>query len=291
MANAKKSKSNVIPFPSRNQSVFYKQYIKKADSIPMFKLMDRSDLEYIFEHSKFHDLPAGTLIIKQGAIGKSLFILLSGNAAALRKKKNNTQIYLDKYKQGDIFGERAFFGDSIRNCSIYSTTRLKLLETKNSELKKLTDRCPQIHDFLFSIFEEYKEKYGVMLKNYFNQLRSEDRKPFEGKVRFKFAGHKDKKNQFGFLKNLSSGGCKIEIDGHQIINEITSLLGKLILIIIRLQGGKGTIFAIAKVAWYEQASGMDVFGYRFNIGMTFVKLLKNSRSVLSRTLGKNVTLS
>lgn len=286
MANPESNTSNANYFLEGGQAISCRQFISKAGSMPILSLLTRPELESLYELVKLYDIPAETPVIKQGRIEYSVFILLSGTAAAVFTEKQNNKIYLAKFKSGDIFGERAFFADGIRNASIYTTTRSKLLEMKTYVLKDLTDKHPQIYDILFAKFEEQEQDFNAKVKKYLKQLRQGPRSILEGKAKFQLAGLKarNKDPQFGILKNLAMDGCKIEMDGKQFMNFQSDILGREIPVIIKLPENSDSISAVGKVAWYEQAYGEDVFGYRFNLGLEFVKLLKDSRVVLARNL-------
>ncbi len=293
MANPASKKSDSNPFPIEKRAISRGQFMSKARFVPILRYLTNPELEIFYDRVKFYSVPAETLIIKQGHIGKSVYILLEGNAAVVYSKKENKTIYLSKFKSGDFFGERALFSDGTRNASIYTTTRSKLLKINTSDLKEFIDKHPQMFDVLFAKFEQRVQALKENVIKYFVQLREEERKVIEGEAKFQLAGIKAKnmKAQFGLLKNLSYTGCEIEMDGNQFMKFKTSVLETYIPIVINLQEKFGSFTALGKVVWYEQAQEDDIFGYRFNIGLSFIKLLKDGGIILANALKQSNILT
>ena len=286
MANPVRKKSESNLFPIEKQSISRGQFISKAKLVPILRYLTRPELKILYDRVKFFNVPAETLVIKQGQVENSVFVLLEGNAAVVYSTKGNKTIYLSKFKSGDIFGERAFFSEGSRNASIYTTTRSKLLKIKTSDLKEFSDNHPQMIDLLLSKFEQREQAHIKNVKKYVKELRQEERSEVEGEARFQLAGIKAKKKkaQFGLLKDLSNTGCKIEIDGNQFIKHESTILGRKIPVVIKLQEKFGSFTALGKVVWYERAQGEDIFGYRFNLGLSFITLLKEGGMTLAKAL-------
>lgn len=261
-----------------------RKYMDEIKSIKVLSLLDSSDLENVFATSKVTDLPAETSIVEQGDRGDSIIILLAGNAAAIYTDKYGNQRYLTKFKKGDFFGERGFFRDGIRNASIYTITPATIIELSADLLKKLTRSYPKIYDLIYSRMEEREKNFRLRVVNYLKLVKERElRKNVEGEVKFQLDGLdvKDSEPHFGFIKDFSGSGCLVEMDGNGFMKHQSDVIGRRIPLVIKLEKVHGIISAVGKVCWYEQASGMDVMGYRVCFGVQFLKLFGDSQNLVA----------
>lgn len=267
-----------------NRVIPSKEFFLKAKSTPLFKSLDQKTLEFIFEHAEFYEMPTDMEAIKQGAVGASVFVLLSGTAAAEYIDKNKNKRYLAKFRPGNFFGEGAFFADGIRGASIKITTPSRLVELKVPLLKELIEKYPIVYETLYQTHLERVLDLKTKIKKSLEMLRTDPRIIISGDAKFQLGGvaGKNKKIQFGLIKNVSGSGCKIEMEGNIFKQYQTELLGREIPLKIKLPGENETIDAIGKVVWHEQASGMDVFGYRYNFGIRFIKIMGKGKVLLSK---------
>ncbi|MEE8483929.1 MAG: cyclic nucleotide-binding domain-containing protein, partial [Nitrospinota bacterium] len=267
--------------------ISFKELLAKVRHIPFLRSLKRADIEYIYENAEFYEMPSQTTIIRQSDAGASVFLLFSGRAAAERNDKNNVKRYLAKFKEGEFFGEGAFFRDGIRSASITLTTRSKLIEFKTPLLKKLLNKYSDLYELLYKTYVERSLNLKTQIQKSIEMLRKDPRITIKGDAKFQLGGKSgtSKKVDFGFLKDLSMGGCRIETDGAIFRDRGADLIGRKIPVKIKLPEGQGTIEAIGKIAWCEQASGMDVFGYRYFFGINFVKLSKSSGETLKKVCG------
>ena len=262
----------------------YQKYIDDIEPIKVLNLLDSAELENVFAASKVTDLPAETSIVEQGDSGDSIIILLTGNAAAIYTDKYGNQRYLTKFKKGDFFGERGFFRDGVRNASIYTVTPTTIIELSSDLLKKLTRRYPKIYDLIYSRMEEREKNYRLRVVNYLKLVKEREfRKNIEGEVKFQLAGLdvKDSEPHFGFIKDFSSSGCLVEMDGNAFTKLQSDVIGRRIPLAIKIEKVRGIISAVGKICWYEQASGMDVVGYRVSLGIEFLKLFGESQKLVA----------
>lgn len=261
-----------------------RKYIDDIESIKILSLLDGPDLESAFANSKVTELPAETSIIEQGDHGDSMMVLLEGNAAAIYTDKYGNQRYLTKFKKGDFFGERGFFRDGIRSASIYTVTPATIIELDSDLLKTLMRRYPKLHDLTYSRMEDREKTFRLRVVNYLKLVKErERRKNIEGEVKFQLAGLDvgDSEPHFGFIKDFSTSGCMIEMDGNAFMKHQAEIISMKIPLAVKLEKVRGVISAVGKVCWYEQASGMDVMGYRVIFGVQFLKLFGDSQKLVT----------
>mmetsp|Transcript_69565 Transcript_69565/g.166851 ORF Transcript_69565/g.166851 Transcript_69565/m.166851 type:complete len:733 (+) Transcript_69565:159-2357(+) len=84
--------------------------------------------------TRFYD--ADVDIIKQGAEGHEIYILMSGEAYAWGEKGNDKQVYRE-YKKGDLFGERAPLKNQPRAAYVTTKTRVEVLVLHKDKFERL----------------------------------------------------------------------------------------------------------------------------------------------------------
>ncbi|RWA04653.1 hypothetical protein EKO27_g10454 [Xylaria grammica] len=98
----------------------YEKFLEEVPLLASLTPYERSKIADALETQKF---PAGTSIIKQGDIGRSFFLVESGEADAF---KDNESESVKHYQKGDFFGELALLNDAPRAASVVSATEIKV---------------------------------------------------------------------------------------------------------------------------------------------------------------------
>ncbi|TGJ82121.1 hypothetical protein E0Z10_g6630 [Xylaria hypoxylon] len=98
----------------------YEKFLEEVPLLASLTPYERSKIADALETQKF---PAGTSIIKQGDIGRSFFLVESGEADAF---KNDQSESVKHYQKGDFFGELALLNDAPRAASVVSATEIKV---------------------------------------------------------------------------------------------------------------------------------------------------------------------
>jgi len=260
------------------------EYRDKIPATPLLRAMKRSNVLELFSRSELLKLRSEETVIDQGAPGDSIYILLSGSAAAYFTDRFGNKRYLARFRPGDFFGERGFFRDGIRSASVQTVTPAVLLSVPGAVMRDLIKHDVSAYDILYRKFEEREEDFRLKVATVKKARSRSKRKKVEGQVKFHLGGlgATEQKPDFGFLKDISWEGCKIEMDGNHFMRHQADIVGKPIPVSIKLTGATNTISAIGKVSWYEQAHDMDIFGYRVNFGMEFIKLLGDSAEVMKK---------
>lgn len=100
-----------------------KMYADFLSEVPLLKGLNDYERSKIADALDTQSLPAGEVIIREGDIGESFFILESGEAEVF---KQGNDAPLTSYKRGDYFGELALLDDKPRAASVISKSAVKL---------------------------------------------------------------------------------------------------------------------------------------------------------------------
>jgi len=94
--------------------------------------------------SSEHTYEPGALIIKQGQIGDSIFVIGSGSAEVLLYVNGEPEILLSIVRRGDTFGEMGFFERRPRSATVRAREACVVLEVRGEALRRLADTHPEI---------------------------------------------------------------------------------------------------------------------------------------------------
>lgn len=94
-------------------------------------------------------VPEGAVLVREGEIGHSCFVLVSGEVRVERGGE-----VLATLGAGDLFGEMALLSDSPRAASIVAATKCELFEIKRERLEDLMGRYPSVERVLHRFCRE-----------------------------------------------------------------------------------------------------------------------------------------
>ena len=94
--------------------------------------------------SSEHTYKPGALIIREGELGDSIFVIGSGSAEALLSVNGEPEILLSVIQRGETFGEMGFFERRPRSATVRAREACVVLEVKGEALRSLADTHPEI---------------------------------------------------------------------------------------------------------------------------------------------------
>src|SRR5512136_3064203 len=94
----------------------------------LFKDFQEEVLAAILPHLVSKTFPADTTIIYRGDPGHSMFMILSGSAAATMTNDEGVEYTLSTMKEGDIFGEIALLTGEPRSANVKALTDVHVIQ-------------------------------------------------------------------------------------------------------------------------------------------------------------------
>ena len=89
--------------------------------IPLFKGLNRKQLQKIAQRFVEREFDKGEAIITQGQGGEGFFVIVSGAAEAVLERVDGQRVVLNPLGPSDFFGEIALLSDSLRSASVITT--------------------------------------------------------------------------------------------------------------------------------------------------------------------------
>ncbi len=113
---------------------------------PLFGSLSEKEIEGFLadEVSEERTQLPGSIILKEGEFGDSIFLIGSGSVQAILQRGDGHQVALALLRQGELFGEMALFQQRPRTATIIAKEQCLLLEMKGEEFLKLMSEHPEV---------------------------------------------------------------------------------------------------------------------------------------------------
>ena len=106
---------------------------------PLFEGLSRKQLEQVARLSDDLDLPAGTVLCKEGSRGREFFVILEGEAEITKGSRHVATV-----GPGDFFGEIALLEHLQRTATVTAATPLRVFVISDLAFKGVLDTDPTI---------------------------------------------------------------------------------------------------------------------------------------------------
>ncbi|MBP8120448.1 MAG: protein kinase [Burkholderiales bacterium] len=133
--------------PQQNKSeVSDTEQFSLLKTLSFFRNFPENELWEVLKISKWRPFPAGTVLISEGDVGDSFFILAEGNVKVTRGKR-----LLNVLGVGDCFGEMSYLAkrDGPRSASITTATDCIVMKVRAADLNSATASCRRLFDRKF----------------------------------------------------------------------------------------------------------------------------------------------
>lgn len=121
------------PMPSK------KAYLEHIRNVPLFASCSNKDLEKIARAGDEVHMPAGTLIVDQGQMGREAFVLMSGSAVVRRNGKKVASL-----GPGAVIGELSLLDHGPRTAAVIAETDCTLLVISQRQFLGVLDDVPAL---------------------------------------------------------------------------------------------------------------------------------------------------
>jgi CRP/FNR family transcriptional regulator, cyclic AMP receptor protein len=115
------------------------QRIDLLQDVALFSGCSKTELSKIASLTTEHSVEPGSILTKQGDIGKEFFVVVEGTATATRKGKKLAQL-----GPGSFFGELALLDGGERTATVVADTPMQLLVLSQREFANLCFAAPSV---------------------------------------------------------------------------------------------------------------------------------------------------
>lgn len=115
------------------------QYHEHLKSIPLFAGLDRHELDVIASAAVELRLPAGRVLMSQGAVAHEMFVVMEGTLEVIRDGEHVADI-----GAGGFAGEMALLTHAHRHASVVAKTDVTVLDIEGRSFSFVLEEAPQI---------------------------------------------------------------------------------------------------------------------------------------------------
>lgn len=104
-------------------------------------------LRMLSEHGDVMRLKRGTILVREGDSGESLFVLLSGELVVFTRDDRGREVIYNQLKPGEVFGEMLLDGGP-RSASVRASTEVECLEVRSEDIRPFMRTYPEFTEAL-----------------------------------------------------------------------------------------------------------------------------------------------
>jgi len=125
------------------------QGLSKEDlSTPLFDGLSPDELVAVMRGLELVSFEAGDLIVVEGEVGDSMFILSSGRVKAYVRTPAGRSTKVDEFEEGDFFGEIAVLTGKPRTATLTAAEECDCLVLNRTALDGITEQHPRVLEVL-----------------------------------------------------------------------------------------------------------------------------------------------
>ena len=113
------------------------------ETSPLFRDMTGYQRRKAILISEIHEFAAGEQLVRQGDIGRNMFMILEGNAQVVRRDGDDTRVLAD-LAPGDVFGEVGYIQEIERTADVIATEPVAVLNFEYHRMEKDLKYFPHI---------------------------------------------------------------------------------------------------------------------------------------------------
>jgi CRP-like cAMP-binding protein len=120
---------------------------------PIFKPFDRTQRVQLAARFSAHDAPAGTVIIREGDVGRGLFLLLSGQVEVSRNE-GAQRVGLATLDSGEVFGEIALIEQGTTTATVTALRNSTVMFLSRELFDRLVQGVPELRAFFENLAQD-----------------------------------------------------------------------------------------------------------------------------------------
>jgi CRP-like cAMP-binding protein len=123
--------------------------------------------------------------VKEGEEGDAFYIITQGACQVTKRDKEGKEIVLTTLKEGDFFGEFAFFSNSVRQASVTVLKETEALKLSRKQLEEILAQFPRVKETLKEFYKERLIGTILAISPLFKPLPEEARKEILSAFQYK----------------------------------------------------------------------------------------------------------
>lgn len=114
------------------------------DGIVLFEAFTPEERAAVASRGRVFDAPAGAVLMREGDVASSLYVLLDGTVRVVRNDPFGAQVEVGFRRAGDCFGEMALIDGGARSASVVAATPVTVFELERDLFLALISPSPDL---------------------------------------------------------------------------------------------------------------------------------------------------
>ncbi len=114
------------------------------DDIPQLGYLNKEELDILSLHMNYQKADKGTALFKEGSIGKTLYLIVSGKVEIKKESLSGNQTVLAQYGKGASIGEMSLIDEAPRSATATVVEDTELLMLNKDKFDEILDKYPDI---------------------------------------------------------------------------------------------------------------------------------------------------
>ncbi len=115
------------------------------EGIPLFDELDQKEIDLMAHYLEYRKEPEGSIIIKEGETGDSLFFIVSGEVEVFVHTPADPEPLINSIGKGEVVGEMAMLSsDNIRSATVNALSEIKLLILRKNNYEIIVEKHNKI---------------------------------------------------------------------------------------------------------------------------------------------------
>ena len=128
--------------------------------------LEEGTLDTLRQTAASSTYPTGTIIFRQGEIGKTFYVIVDGHVSAIQHTEDGEERLLSIMHPGNYFGEMALIDDAPRMATIVAATPVTLLEFDEEVFNRLVIESPAVANaFLHRVLGDMRKQDQMAIED------------------------------------------------------------------------------------------------------------------------------
>jgi CRP-like cAMP-binding protein len=121
----------------------------RLKDVPFLSHLKKKEMDVIAQHADELDVRAGKVLVKQGDVGDTFFVIEEGSAEVVRDGARITEL-----GPGDFFGELALLEEDRRTATVTATTPMEVIVMTRASFRAIDKAMPHVHKAVQEAIEQ-----------------------------------------------------------------------------------------------------------------------------------------
>ncbi len=128
--------------------------VVRGTSTPLLRYLSATAIANFTRSAKLRQFPAGSCILKQGSLGRSMYLIAKGRVVVYATSPEGKRISLSSLMAGDFFGENGFFSGASRSAHVEAMNNVWAFEIDEALYHDVMENNPTANATLLQFYKE-----------------------------------------------------------------------------------------------------------------------------------------